>query len=120
MKNNCTIKTANNSITAIFSELYAMGVQSVHTCYCGAITFDFYNGNVSVMPENAGKFFPQISQEHFDELADTLVPEYYNCNHCVNHWGLDLCKCGSGDSVEECSHNSAYCGTPAQTLEEVM
>jgi hypothetical protein len=27
---------------------------------------------------------------------------FYNCNHCVNHWGLDLCKCGSGDPVGSC------------------
>lgn len=28
------------------------------------------------------------------------------CDHCVNHWGIDLCECGSGARVGECECGS--------------
>lgn len=34
------------------------------------------------------------------------LPETYACNHCVNHWGIDLCECGSGEEVGKCNCGS--------------
>lgn len=28
------------------------------------------------------------------------------CDHCVNHWGIDLCDCGSEHKVGECECGS--------------
>ena len=47
-------------------------------------------------------------QETFDTLGIDLsnvecLPESYMCNHCINHWGIDLCDCGSGEKPGECS-----------------
>ena len=39
-------------------------------------------------------------------------------NHCVNHYGLDLCACGSGESPEECTAGFDECGNPYETLGE--
>lgn len=43
---------------------------------------------------------------------------YRNCDHCVNHWGLDLCACGSGLATEKCKAGLASCGQPSQVLNE--
>ena len=40
----------------------------------------------------------------------------YSCNHCVNHWGIDLCSCGSGLSPNKCKENNSDCGEPSQIL----
>lgn len=69
-------------------------------CNCEAIT----------VSEDVGaehKFSNSMTQETFDELFAgkfefEWMNETYCCNHCVNKWGLDLCKCGSGDPVGEC------------------
>jgi hypothetical protein len=70
-------------------------------CNCGAITIQS-----DVGAENS--FSNSMTQETFDKLFKgedfeiEWMQETYNCNHCVNHWGLDLCKCGSGDPVGKC------------------
>jgi hypothetical protein len=33
-----------------------------------------------------------------------------SCNYCVNHWGTDICQCGSGKKYQKCH------GKPAQSL----
>ena len=38
-------------------------------------------------------------------LIDNIEIEF-GCNHCVNHWGIDLCECGSGARVGECECGS--------------
>ena len=30
----------------------------------------------------------------------------YACDHCINHYGLDICSCGSGKAVGKCSCGS--------------
>ena len=69
-------------------------------CQCGAITLSFDNGSETSM-----------YQETFDKLNVDLsnaeeIQESFCCNHCVNHWGIDLCECGSGERVGECSCGS--------------
>ncbi|MBP5458491.1 MAG: hypothetical protein J6Y37_18520 [Paludibacteraceae bacterium] len=69
-------------------------------CKCGAFTLFFANGADTSMYE-----------ETLDGLGIDLsgVEEYpttMSCNHCVNHWGIDLCCCGSGEKVGECDCGS--------------
>lgn len=80
-------------------------VQYIQECQCGAVTVTFENGVSNSM-----------SREMFDRLGFTgerLPQVFSNCNHCVNHWGIDLCECGSGEPVGKCS-----CGrtTPSEKL----
>lgn len=75
-------------------------------CKCGAITLWFEGNRIG----NA------MYQETFDKLGLSLdgaeqLPDSYCCDHCVNHWGIDLCECGSGERVGECdcgSTNARY------------
>lgn len=109
------------SVTQIMGILYSeYGIEDVNVCDCGAFTFGNFNGNVSVQPENAHKHLPLIPQEYFDILADKLVSNYRNCNHCANHWGLDLCACGSGEPYDKCSANNYSCGSPSQNVEDFI
>jgi len=70
-----------------------------------------------------------MPEEKFDELfggADNPQNErvnaddWGNCNYCVNHWGIDLCGCGSGEKVGECDNDFQEClnNIPMQSLEE--
>ena len=81
-------------------------------CSCGAITVSFDNNQWS-MPENIfNKLFPDIPIE---------PDEFGCCDYCVNHWGLDLCGCGSGEKVGECENNFYECKNkiPSQILGEI-
>ena len=37
-------------------------------------------------------------------------------HHCVNHYGLDLCACGSGMAPDECDFGDEVCGRPYQSI----
>lgn len=81
-------------------------------CDCGAITVYFESGdNNSLLKENLNKF--NIDLEDAEELNST-----YMCNHCINHYGLDLCGCGSGEIPEDCKENFSECGNPYEILGE--
>ena len=78
-------------------------------CNCGAIT-------VSEAVGEEHKFSNSMFEETFNKLFKDnpdlnieWLNETYNCNHCVNHWGLDLCKCGSGDPVGHCTWEDCDC-----------
>ena len=115
-----SLQTKDDMIPHILSSLYSLGVQHVNLCSCGAFTFEFENSNVSVSVQNAGRFFTQIPQSHFNTLYSKLVPSFCNCNHCVNHWGLDLCKCGSGEPFDACAGEFDVCGQPSQSLVDLI
>lgn len=69
-------------------------------CKCGAITVvgdDFSN---SMRPRLFRKKYPKM------KLQPGL---YYACDHCGNHWGLDICGCGSGVAVGKCRGGHASC-----------
>ena len=73
-------------------------VQYIQECVCGAMTVTFENGASNSM-----------SREVFNRIGFTgerLPQVFCNCNHCVNHWGIDLCKCGSGKPVGKCDCGS--------------
>ena len=69
-------------------------------CKCGAVTLFFDNGANSSMSEKTRKRL-KINLRGIKRYPDT-----YNCNHCVNHWGVDLCECGSGEEVGKCECGS--------------
>ena len=82
-----------------------MKIVDYSKCHCGAVTLYFDNNqNNSIAEENLKKYGIEIPKDAF-RLNDT-----YNCNHCVNHYGLDLCACGSGESPEKCAavHREMY------------
>lgn len=72
----------------------------ISKCQCGAITVVFDNGATNSM-----------YQQTFDDLkldvsGAHIMPDTWCCDHCVNHWGIDLCECGSGEKVGECDCGS--------------
>ena len=76
-------------------------------CSRGAITLYFENGDAN-----------SFKEENMLKLGITL-PERaginsYCCNHCVNHYGLDLCACGSGETPENCKEGYSECGNPME------
>lgn len=78
-------------------------------CKCGAITLYFDNGANNSMKETTRKRL-KLSLRGAKKLQDS-----YCCNHCVNHWGIDLCECGSGEPVGKCDCGSTRA---VQTLGE--
>ena len=90
-----------------------MKIVDYSKCHCGAVTLYFDNNqNNSIAEENLKKYGIKIPKDAF-RLNDT-----YSCNHCVNHYGLDLCACGSGESPEECKAGFQECGNSYETLGE--
>ncbi len=88
-------------------------ITNTFKCKCGAVTVQFDNDATNSMPaESFTQHFPE------EEEPTHIV---YNCDYCVNHWGIDLCGCGSGEKVGECTNEYAECrsSTPAQYLEQV-
>lgn len=69
-------------------------------CDCGAITLYFENGASNSM------FMSTFKKLELDLRKIKRLPKSYCCDHCVNHWGIDLCECGSGERVGECTCGS--------------
>lgn len=75
-----------------------MKVKYIQECVCGAVSVTLHNGS-----------FISMSRETFDSMnfqGEWLPSKFYNCNHCVNNWGIDLCECGSGEPVGQCDCGS--------------
>lgn len=73
-------------------------------CECGAVTFEVEHGiGYSMRKENIHRFFPDLPED-FSSLVERFGGTYFMCNHCVNHWGLDLCACASGEPPETCDN----------------
>ena len=66
-------------------------------CDCGAITIYTDKMSYSCYQKNLKKFFPGI-----DLRKLVRYPQSFCCDHCVNHYGLDLCGCGSGNPFGKC------------------
>ena len=85
-------------------------------CSCGAVTVYFKNGeNNSLKRKNLKKF--GLSLIGSEKLNST-----YCCNHCVNHFGLDICECGSGLKPEMCCKKGSRekFGKSAGGIKEIM
>ena len=69
-------------------------------CACGAITVWFENNASNSM------FMETFENLQLDISDAEQLPDSCCCNHCVNHWGIDLCECGSGSPVGKCACGS--------------
>jgi len=66
-------------------------------CICGAVTVEISGEDISMTYKDFKENYPDVKLEK---------GKYSNCNYCVNHWGLDLCLCGSGKKKGKCSCGS--------------
>lgn len=69
-------------------------------CSCGAITIYFASGGSNSMRPSTKKKLG-IDLRKYKRLNNS-----YYCNHCVNHYGIDICECGSGKAVGKCECGS--------------
>ena len=83
-------------------------------CECGAITVQSEsnadNYNVSMSKADFKTNFPGLK----------ITEHFIACNYCVNHWGVDLCGCGSGEKVGKCTNDFDECrnNTPSQYIDK--
>lgn len=75
-------------------------IEYIQKCKCGAVTISFDNGASNSM------FWETFEKLDLDAGDATWLHQSCCCNHCVNHWGIDLCECGSGARVGECECGS--------------
>lgn len=75
-------------------------IQFIRRCKYGAITIKFSNGASNSM------FWETFEGLDLDTSGVVWLPESYCCDHCINHWGIDLCECGSGQRAGECECGS--------------
>ena len=69
-------------------------------CQCGAITVNVDGEQYSCTEKNFKKFFPNIDRRSLKGIM--AEQKFFCCDHCVNHYGLDLCRCGSGEETGKC------------------
>jgi len=95
------------------AEEYAQAFSDYSFCSCGALTiFERAGGNgYSVLKKNRKRFLPGLDLRKLRRLKDS-----YACNHCGNHFGLDICACGSGMPTTACEEGFPCCGEPSQEL----
>lgn len=81
-------------------------------CECGAVTVYEPDGtSYSCKRRNMKKYLPGVDLRKLKKQPDTGC-----CDHCVNHFGLDLCGCGSGDPVGKCRNRRRECRHPMQVV----
>lgn len=103
----------------LLEQLENNSIEHIAHCSCGAYTVYINNTGYSVHEDNFNKHFPDIDKKLLEkELKSDNIQKYCNCNYCVNHWGLDLCACGSGESFDSCEGGFGECGKPMQSIED--
>lgn len=75
-------------------------IESYQKCECGAVTVYFESGAHSSMKQSTARKLG-IDLRRYKRYKPSFC-----CDHCVNHWGIDLCECGSGEPVGKCSCGS--------------
>lgn len=88
--------------------------EHIAKCNCGAITITINGIGYSMSEET---FIEKYGNEGNDFLQNEMQ-NFSNCNYCVNHWGIDLCACGSGELIKECKEGLDVCNTPMQDIEQ--
>lgn len=90
----------------------------VVSCDCGAITVTNDKGHQVSMPKTEfdEKFLPYVPPASLDLDFD----KNWNCNHCINHWGTDVCACGSGKPFKECDGGFNECGKPYYDIDYIF
>ena len=89
-----------------------MMLDSYTSCLCGAITvYDADGSAYSAKKKNLKKFFPGIDLRKLKRYPSTFC-----CDHCVNHYGLDLCGCGSGEPFGKCDNDLPECSMTMQAV----
>lgn len=86
---------------------------SYFKCSCGAVTVEADGFSYSVKRSRIKQFFPEMDLRRIKRY-----PEVFCCNHCVNHYGLDLCGCGSGEPFGKCDNELPECCMPMQKINE--
>ena len=108
---SCTLKNCLTILERQKGEntMIQNGDLSVSRCDCGAITVENNEFSNSMTEKTFRKEFPGFRAPR--------KPDWWSCNHCINHWGIDLCGCGSGEPVGECDGDFPQCkaGIPYQT-----
>lgn len=91
-----------------------MNIVHAQQCQCGAVSVAYENDAYLSMPADIfNTKFPGM------KLFETIMS---CCNYCsTNHWGVDLCGCGSGQKVGTCDNGLHECrnGIPAQSFDQV-
>lgn len=90
-------------------------IQYYHICSCGAVSITIDSMTYSVKKRHLKEYFPGIDLRNYRNMR---MPNMSTCNYCVNHYGLDLCACGSGKPFTRCSDGYSVCGKPMQVLGE--
>ena len=83
---------------------------SYKECKCGAVTLFFEDGTTN-----------SCKKRHLNRFGISLkgvkkeIEKDWCCNHCINHYGIDICSCGSGIETNKCDCGS---GVSMETLGE--
>ena len=78
--------------------------KQLQSCSCGAWGIADATGEVKFCSDL--KTLEHYTGMHFTKQEIDNALHLWGCNHCCNHWGLDLCECGSGEPVGECECGS--------------
>ena len=89
-------------------------IESIQKCSCGAYTITIRDVNYSMKPVTLRQVFRVTKVPRFSKKI--RLPDSYCCDWCVNHWGVDLCACGSGKPIDTCNNNTIVCGNPSQVI----
>ena len=90
-------------------------IEGYTKCACGAITVFMGGASYSCKQKNLKRFFPSLDLRKINRIYKQKT---HSCDHCVNHYGLDLCACGSGEPYETCRNGMDVCGTPMSVAGE--
>jgi hypothetical protein len=76
------------------------GIISIDRCECGAVIFNTASGVYSVHYRNIKRLLPSFAG--ITKYPSLIQNRYGGCDRCINDWGLDLCRCGSGEVYWKC------------------
>lgn len=104
----------------LLQELGNSDIESISYCKsCNAYTVTINGQDYSIHEDNFFDQFPDIDKDNFKKNIQKVLMNIFSCcNWCVNHWGLDICACGSGEPITDCQEGFEVCGSPMQAIDE--